>query len=320
MSLTEMLNDPRSQLRGYLDSRLPNTRAVATTYRAAMADSGPGVPTPAGLYGLGGASRRYPAGEVGHAYNARVELLFGCTLSVLPPSRHPLTGQDWETAETAFHEVFVPADAMGGFTHRSTDEEEEWLIRACYALGLFDQLHRAGPRPGMALLDLPSDAPVGDLLSLCPDPVADDLLALLARTRSALEPLSRAGSACVHAAPVFTGSADVDGADGDLIIDNGLLELKTTKSPGMTKRDVQQLAGYALLDYTDKYALSSVTYYNPRHGPALTTPLDELLTTLAGQPVTITAIRAELAAVFRSRSPVDPVSTPPVPALTVIQG
>ncbi len=37
---------------------------------------------------------RYPAG---HADNAWVELLFGCTLRVLPPSRHPLTGRDWVT-------------------------------------------------------------------------------------------------------------------------------------------------------------------------------------------------------------------------------
>jgi len=305
MSLTEMLNDPRSQLRGYLDSRLPNTRAVANTYRAAIADSGTGIPTPPGFSRPDGAPGRYPSGEVGHAYNARVELLFGCTLSVLPPSQHPLTGQDWETGETAFHEVFVPAGAMRGFTQRSA-AEEEWLIRACYVLGLFDQLHRAGPRPGMALLELPPDAPVDDLLNLCPASAVEDLLALTARTRSTLEPLSRSGAAHVHAAPMFTGSADVDGADGDLIVDTTLLELKTTKSPGMTKRDVQQLACYALLDYTDKYALSSVTYYNPRHGPALTVPLDELLTTLADQPVTVTTIRAELAAVIGSPPPLTP--------------
>lgn len=61
---------------------------------------------------------------------------------------------------------------MGGFTQHSAAEEEQ-LIRACYALGLFDQLYRAGPRPGMALLELPSDAPVSDLLTLCPAPTVE---------------------------------------------------------------------------------------------------------------------------------------------------
>lgn len=229
MALTEMLNDPRSRLRGFLDSRLPNTRAVAASYQAAIADSGPGIPTPPGPSRPDGAAGRYPAGEVGHAYNARVELLFGCTLSVLPPSQHPLTGQDWETGETAFHEVFVPAGALGGFTQRSA-AEEEWLIRACYALGLFDQLHRAGPRPGTTLLELPPDAPVGDLLGLCPAPAVEDLFALTARTRTALEPLSRSGGACVKPAPVFAGSADVDGADGDLVVDTTLLERRPPRA------------------------------------------------------------------------------------------
>ncbi len=300
MALTERLNDPRSQLRGYLDSRLPNTRAVAATYRAAIAGYGPGIPTPPHLSGPDGPSGRYPAGEVGHAYNARVELLFGCGLSVLPPGVNPLTGRNWEIGETAFHEVFGPAGSMGGFTQHSAAEEER-LIRACYALGLFDQLYRAGPRPGMALLELPSNAPVGDLLALCPAPAVEDLLALTARTRTALEPLYRSGAASVRSSPVFSGSADVGGADGDLVVDTTLLELKTTKSPGMNKRDVQQLACYALLDYTDEYALASVTYYNPRHGPAFTVPLGELLSTLAGQHVSVATIRAELAAVIGSR-------------------
>lgn len=71
----------------------------------------------------------------------------------------------------------------------------------------------------------------------------------------------------------------------------------------MNKRDVQQVACYALLDYADEYALASVTYYNPRHGPAFTVPLGELLTTLAGQPVSVATIRAGLAAVIGAPRP-----------------
>lgn len=138
-----------------------------------------------------------------------------------------------------------------------------------------------------------TSSPPAHLLGLCPPAVVDDLLALTTRTRTALEPLSRSGAAVVHAAPVFAGSADVDGADGDLVVDTTLLELKTTKSPDMTKRNVQQLACYALLDYPDTYALTSVAYYNPRHGPVLTVPLEELLTTLAGHPVRMAELRVD---------------------------
>jgi hypothetical protein len=62
--------------------------------------------------------------------------------------------------------------------------------------------------------------------------------------------------------PVFTGSADIGGADADCIIDELLLDCKATvTATRLGNAEINQLAGYLLLDYDDQYGINRVGLY-----------------------------------------------------------
>jgi hypothetical protein len=95
--------------------------------------------------------------------------------------------------------------------------------------------------------------------------------------------------------PTFAGSVDVGGADADLIVDGCLLEIKTSTQNALDSAWLRQLAGYALLDYADEYAIQSVGIYMARHGVLLNWPLDEYIRLLTGdENVSMTSLRQEL--------------------------
>lgn len=295
MALTVELQHPRSPVRQFLDDALPGNRAVTASFRAAARNTLiRSTPAPVTVPGPDGTPVRYPASPVGHAFSVRATLLFTANvhdITALVTPFHPVSGKDWK-ALSRLRDLLPALTGMAGFTAR-TDDEERWAARVCYALGLVDQLYRAGPHPGMPLLDLPADTPVQDLLALAPDAVIDDLLALTGIARSVLAPLKVVG-ATVTEAPTFTGSMDVGGADGDLVVGSTLLELKTSRKLDLTKQHVQQLATYALLDYDDDYKLTNVAVYLARHGLLVSWPLAELLAMLAGAPTDPSELRQRL--------------------------
>jgi len=265
MSLKKLLDDPQSGLRRFLDARLPNTRPVAAEYALATSSVAL-IEAPNSVPGGDGKGRRYPAAEVGHAFSARVSLLFTDDVDVFWPPSLQLIQQIGHLAE-ALRTALVKTAGSVGFRTVSEDREQ-WLVRACYAVGLFDQLHRAGAHPGMPLLELSQTSCLEDLLTLCPSPVVDELITLTGAARGALHPIARSGAATVIAGPPFTGSPDVGGADGDLIVDSTLLELKTTSKLALSKHYIQQVVTYALLDYDDDHHLDSVGVFNPRRACA----------------------------------------------------
>jgi hypothetical protein len=58
---------------------------------------------------------------------------------------------------------------------------------------------------------------------------------------------------------VFTGSADIGGADADFILGGLLLDCKSTVTPYKPgTAEIYQLAGYLLLDYDDQYGIRRV--------------------------------------------------------------
>ena len=67
--------------------------------------------------------------------------------------------------------------------------------------------------------------------------------------------------------PGFNGSTDVGGADGDLILNRTLLEIKTVKRWDIeSERALKQLLGYVLLDYSDHYKFNGIGIYMARQG------------------------------------------------------
>lgn len=86
------------------------------------------------------------------------------------------------------------------------------------------------------------------------------------------------------------------GADGDLIVDGILFELKTYQGL-LFPAAVRQLLAYVLLDTEDVYAIKGVGLYMVRHGKLIVWRLEEALDSLAGPD---RASLAELRAAFRS--------------------
>ena len=71
----------------------------------------------------------------------------------------------------------------------------------------------------------------------------------------------------VYLNPSFSHSSRVDGADADLIINNTLIDIKTTKYLKLKKDYYHQLVGYALLaDLDDRFELEKLGIYFSRHG------------------------------------------------------
>jgi len=88
----------------------------------------------------------------------------------------------------------------------------------------------------------------------------------------------------------------VGGADTDLIASGCLLDIKVSK-PGRPKpHELWQLAGYALLDWEDEYALHSLAIYFARHGLTAQWELEELLSLLAGTTVSVAQMRKDFRA------------------------
>jgi hypothetical protein len=74
---------------------------------------------------------------------------------------------------------------------------------------------------------------------------------------------TRTGISAIVPGPCFAGSADVGGADADLIVGDFLLEIKTNGRPANTAtQSLRQLLGYLLL----AYGIRSVGIYYTRHG------------------------------------------------------
>jgi hypothetical protein len=155
------------------------------------------------------------------------------------------------------------------------DDHEERLNRCCYALALYEQFFRSAAATRSPLLEMRSTATLDDLLSIAPRPAIDDMSAmtrpLCSRERAILQ-----RSAVLN--PTFDGSAEIGGADADLIVDGTLIELKTTKQESFERvNHLFQLLGYALLDYSDRYRIERVGVYLARRGLLIDWHIDELL-------------------------------------------
>lgn len=136
---------------------------------------------------------------------------------------------------------------------------------------------RGSTRPS---IELKTGATLTDLLALGSAPAIDDLCALSQLfSENHGELIER--TALLN--PTFAGSVDIGGADADLIVENCLIELKTTKKPDFDRKGLlYQLLGYVLLDYEDEFGIDEVGVYLARRGLLIRWQLEPLLERIAG--------------------------------------
>ncbi len=159
--------------------------------------------------------------------------------------------------------------------------DEELLARYCVVLALFEEMTRPGA--AQARLSSPlvreSDWTVKTLLQIVQTHWVDDLYRL---SRAFFFVFQDRLLDKVILNPIFQGSGDVGGADGDIIVDNCLVDFKVTVKAAIGKLEIYQLLGYLLLDYDDEYEIERVGFYMARQGEFIKWPVTDLLNRLMG--------------------------------------
>ena len=311
MSLTGHLNTRESPVKRFLMDRFPATKVLTVPANKMLRAHGcichpPALPV-------------FPFGDVGRAIDYRIRYFY-------PPvaSRELAAwqgGQDLKMVAREFavagaadsrqivashviDDFFTSLDAFIVATHpagRLLDTNEEAILaRYCFVLSLLEARFRSSQTAQS--LYLPRHCQnVEGLLAIASEPVVQDLVYLAQQfSISGQKLLSR--PAVLN--PVFAGSADIGGADADLIIDRQLVEIKTTKNNVVEAAWLRQLLGYVLLDYDDVLQVNTVGLYLARHGMLLSWPIPDLLMCLSkGRSVDLGALRVEFRQVVSLATP-----------------
>ncbi|MFC6019971.1 hypothetical protein ACFP2T_27720 [Plantactinospora solaniradicis] len=193
---------------------------------------------------------------------------------------------------------------------RLSDRPDEWWARLCYALALWVELHRAASVEGSRLTRLGPDSRAADLLALANDDEVADLIAMRDLAIRHLLPALPPGPVCSGAA--FDGSRDLH-ADSDLIAGGVLVDFKAgrggkpradgSRAAGLARAELDQLLGYAMMAYSDTFALHTVAIYAVRFGHYAAWPITDLCAQLAGRPVDFPTLRQEFARVLQVELP-----------------
>lgn len=160
------------------------------------------------------------------------------------------------------------------------------LERLCVVLAWCDEAARSALVRNNPLLAAPEAATTRQLLDMVSDDGAAEVAAL---TDLFLEHHGHLLDQPIDVNPTFGRPALP--ADGDLIVDRCLIEVKTSREP-VTQTDVWQLATYLLLERQDRF--DSVAFYCGRSGILRRWTNDEYLELLAGRPVDLAELRARL--------------------------
>jgi len=300
--LTRALDDRRSPVRLFLEERFPSTGDIQRRYR----EDAPALVIP---------GNEANPGTVGTACDWLLRYL----LHPQPDVRLALMGAGFiaQNGPGLSLALFELCDILGIPTSGTMPPpqasprtftgpvpgstiEPELLARGCWALALLTEFYRAGPvaAAGGPLGRLDADAKP-DLLALA-SPAALDQIAQLRRVlEQALLPALATRQGTWALGPTFTGSVLLN-ADADLIAAGLLLEVKTsqgarrtdgTRRATLSKLDLLQLIGYALLDFNDDYQITELGIFAARFAYLATWPATDLLSELAGHNVDLPATR-----------------------------
>ncbi|MGB3442227.1 MAG: hypothetical protein WBA97_26060 [Actinophytocola sp.] len=301
-ALTYEIKDAASPVSRWLRATFPQYKEIQTAYRV-EAGVARVVPSRAVAFGTQGAAIDWwlrmlidPAVSVDLAYTGLRSGRASCVRA----------GLELLVALGGLDDARAPRPVQPA---RLAGASDEWWARACYALALLTELYRAATVDRSRLMRLTADSKVEDLLALANDDEVADLIGLRNLAREHLLPKLPAGP--VATGMTFDGSQDLN-ADADLIAGGVLVDFKAsqgrarkdgTHAASLERTELDQLLGYALMDYSDKFAIHTVAIYSIRFGHLATWPLDELAMQMAGRRVAIAELRKQFAHVLRVKLP-----------------
>ncbi|MGA8745431.1 MAG: hypothetical protein WB507_06180 [Solirubrobacterales bacterium] len=289
MSLTSHLESKTSPVRAWMLENFPGTRRVTTAANRELRDGAAECSIPR----LEGADPGLVGTAVDYLLRAclRVTSIESTAASkaVGALSSDPRIGLRAIEIE---REVVADIKKLRPSRRDLTDGEWTELCIRCLVLARFEQFYRAGPvsRVIFELLVQPLRKCTG----------LNDFIPL-ALTQATIEDLARLGRAVwedqrslqkarpLVLNPQFQMSADLGGADADLIARHKLIDWKATTQAGIIGRqELWQLLGYALADTQDEYDIREVGISALRWRKTINWPLKELLDDLVpGPPVNL---------------------------------
>lgn len=289
MTLSSQLDSPLSPLRRWLDVRLPGAaKWMREEWRRQLVDPAPVMP-PAGA----------PLDVLGHIIDKAIGWQHGSLLGPeegLPGVGVMVDWLDFDRSVVRDLTVLARQPLLRGVV-------DDQAARAACLIGLIDRTYRSMEANEPWYSALRQHNLTAALSAVSPAWV-DDVVAVAAAAATCLTPRPGAG---VTVSPVFAGSIFVGGADGDLVVDELLVEVKAGLAVDLRQRDAYQVLAYALLDWDDRYQLRAIAILQARHGRLVRWPLEDLLRAVARDPgnATLPGARAHLREALGRRPDVD---------------
>ncbi|MET9535741.1 UvrD-helicase domain-containing protein [Streptomyces sp. NPDC006649] len=286
LPLTGQLLYPRSPMSVFFAQHLPRADGVVGSYLQRLR----GLPHP--VQPMDERRPDWPA--LGHTIDFRLRLSLGSgpglavTQGVrLLGSPLPLEGAPRPAVRAALNtagvQLLARLQAHLGGTHQLRDEE---LTRLCHVAGFYEAAFRSGAfsRRRNLLAQADEHTTLDQLTAAVPQYVLEDIAEQMQLAEKPFAPFHELPSGRRVCGPVFTGSADLGGADADFILGGLLLDCKATTRPyKIGAPEVQQLAGYLLLDYNNAHAIDQVGFYLSRQGTLITWPVTDFLTAIGAK-------------------------------------
>ncbi len=191
------------------------------------------------------------------------------------------------------------ADGVAAHNRQPSASEERGLARFCLILAVFDSIRRSNRSQLPEFLEANALGEAESLLAAIPSPWVDDV-AELADSFTQCHVDWHGAEATLN--PTFKGSRDVGGADGDLIVNGCLWDIKTTLNKRAEGYWLYQLLGYVLLDYVNDHEIDRVGFLFPRQAASVCWNLQELADELSGTlEISIAAMRQDVCGLLRHR-------------------
>jgi len=260
MSLTDHLHRKSDPIRAFLDERLVDFSPAKEQWHAAQL-FGPLVKS-ANNWHL-----------VAMAIDQRIRMMLETPRLVSSPKRpHDVLST---SIKSVMFELEKIQSRHSGPLGELEPNDEERLLQVCYVLAMYTAYsnnpiaaYRNSP-----LRTLKTGAGWKAHLNRVPQEDVE-VLKILVKPAAELFPLF--ADMGVIIGPVFEDSRLVDGADGDLIVNHTLIEIKC-ETPGFSGGSVRQVITYALLDSSGKYELERCSIYLARYGSLASWKLNDLI-------------------------------------------
>ncbi|MFJ5803694.1 UvrD-helicase domain-containing protein [Streptomyces decoyicus] len=301
LPLTGQLKYPRSPMSVFLARHLPRAERLVGSYVQRLR----GLPHPVQPMD----ERRPDYRAIGHTIDYRLRLGLGSNAGLavttgvrLLGSPVPLDGAPSPQVRASLHEAGIRLlSRLQTHLEGTSPAGEEELTRLCYVAGFFEAVYRNGvfSRRRNLLAQADELTTLEQLTAAVPLYVLEDVAEQMQLAEEPFAPYRALPSQQRVCGPVFAGSSDLGGADADFIVDGLLIDCKATVRPYRIGRDeVQQLAGYLLLDYDDAHRIDKVGFYLSRQGALITWSVPEFLAAL-GAKMQLPSLREQLRAHLR---------------------